>query len=108
MATATSAIASAANNVRKLIEDTTMSVAERQRSSPWLRRHRPRQPPISIGPVTRAALAHRLRRVLEVGCLPTDSDQEKVTKEVFVVMNLGGALAGVLWAVMYAALGKPA
>jgi len=44
---------------------------------------------------------------LEIGCLPTDSDQEKVRKEVFVVMNLGGALAGVLWAVMYAALGKP-
>ncbi|HLZ94249.1 MAG TPA: adenylate/guanylate cyclase domain-containing protein [Candidatus Dormibacteraeota bacterium] len=30
-----------------------------------------------------------------------------MTKEVFVVMNLGGALAGVLWAVMYTALGKP-
>jgi len=58
--------------------------------------------------VTRVALTHRLRRVLEVGCLPTDSDQEKVRKEVFVVMNLGGALAGVLWAIMYAALGKPA
>jgi adenylate cyclase len=48
-----------------------------------------------------------VRRVLEIGCLPTDSDQEKVRKEVFVVMNLGGALAGVLWAVMYTALGKP-
>jgi len=58
-------------------------------------------------PVARAALAQRLRRVLEIGCLPTDSDQEKVRKEVFVVMNLGGALAGVLWAVMYTALGKP-
>ncbi len=58
--------------------------------------------------MTRVALTHRLRRVLEVGCLPTDSDQEKVRKEVFVVMNLGGALAGVLWAIMYAALGKPA
>jgi len=51
--------------------------------------------------------AHWLRRVLEIGCLPTDSDREKVTKEVFVVMNLGGALAGVVWAVMYTALGKP-
>ena len=57
--------------------------------------------------MARAALTQRLRRVLEIGCLPTDSDQEKVRKEVFVVMNLGGALAGVLWAVMYAALGKP-
>jgi len=57
--------------------------------------------------VTSAALVRRLRQVLEIGCLPTDSDQEKVTKEVFVVMNLGGALAGVLWAVMYAALGRP-
>ncbi len=54
-----------------------------------------------------APLVDWLRRVLEIGCLPTDSDQEKVTKEVFVVMNLGGALAGVLWAVMYTALGKP-
>jgi class 3 adenylate cyclase len=60
------------------------------------------------GPVARAELSHRIRRVLEIGCLPTDSDQERVTKEVFVVMNLGGALAGVLWAVMYTALGKPA
>ena len=57
--------------------------------------------------MTSAALVRRLRQVLEIGCLPTDSDQEKVTKEVFVVMNLGGALAGVLWAVMYAALGRP-
>jgi len=60
-----------------------------------------------LDPVSRTALAHRLRRVLEIGCLPTDSDQEKVRKEVFVVMNLGGALAGVVWAVMYTALGKP-
>ena len=59
------------------------------------------------GPVRRAALVRRLRQVLEIGCLPTDSDREKVTKEVFVVMNVGGALAGVLWAVMYAALGRP-
>jgi class 3 adenylate cyclase len=57
--------------------------------------------------VARAATAHRLRRVLEIGCLPTDSDQEKVTKEVFVVTGLGAALAGVVWAVLYTALGKP-
>src|SRR6266567_937170 len=49
------------------------------------------------GPVRRAALVRRLRQVLEIGCLPTDSDREKVTKEVFVVMNVGGALAGVRW-----------
>ena len=54
-----------------------------------------------------APLARWVRRVLEIGCLPTDSDQEKVKKEVFVVMNLGAALAGVIWAVMYTALGKP-
>ncbi len=64
-------------------------------------------PPIRIGAVARAALAHRIRRVLEIGCLPTDSDQERVTKEVFVVIGLGAALAGVVWAVMYTALGKP-
>jgi len=58
-------------------------------------------------PVARAALAHRLRRVLEIGCLPTDSDQERVTKEVLVVIGLGAAIAGVVWAAMYAALGKP-
>jgi adenylate cyclase len=62
---------------------------------------------ITMAPVARAALADRLRQVLEIGCLPTDSDQERVRKEVFVVMNLGGALAGVVWAVMYTALGKP-
>jgi guanylate cyclase len=60
-----------------------------------------------MGPVARAALSDRIRRVLEIGCLPTDSDQERVTKEVFVVIGLGAALAGVVWAVMYAALGKP-
>jgi class 3 adenylate cyclase len=60
-----------------------------------------------MGPVARAALAQRIRRVLEIGCLPTDSDQERVTKEVFVVIGVGGALAGVVWAVMYTALGKP-
>jgi adenylate cyclase len=60
-----------------------------------------------MAPVARAAVADRLRQVLEIGCLPTDSDQERVRKEVFVVMNLGGALAGVVWAVMYTALGKP-
>jgi class 3 adenylate cyclase len=57
--------------------------------------------------VARAAIAHRLRRVLEIGCLPTDSDQEKVTKEVFVVTGLGAGLAGLVWAVLYTALGKP-
>jgi class 3 adenylate cyclase len=60
-----------------------------------------------MAPVARAALADRLRRVLAIGCLPTDSDQERVTKEVFVVVSGGAALAGVVWAVMYAALGKP-
>ncbi len=39
--------------------------------------------------------------------MPTDSDQERVTKEVFVVIGLGATLAGVFWAVMYVALGKP-
>jgi len=57
--------------------------------------------------VTRPAFAQQLRRVLEVGCLPTDSDQERVTKEVFVVISAGAGLAGVVWAAMYAALGKP-
>lgn len=57
--------------------------------------------------VTRAATARQLRRVLEIGCLPTDSDQEKVAKEVFVVSGLGAGVAGVVWAVMYTALGKP-
>jgi len=52
-------------------------------------------------------VARQIRRVLEIGCLPADSDQEKVTKEVFVVIGLGAAIAGVLWAVMYTALGKP-
>ena len=57
--------------------------------------------------MTSAAVAPQIRRVLEIGCLPADSDQEKVTKEVFVVIGLGAAIAGVLWAVMYTALGKP-
>src|SRR5713101_2460442 len=55
----------------------------------------------------RAVLRRQLRRILEIGCMPTDSDWEKVTKEVFVVVGLGGAVAGVLWALMYAALAKP-
>jgi len=58
-------------------------------------------------PVARAPIAQRLRRVLEIGCLPTDSDQDRVTKEVFVVITLGAGIAGVVWAVMYAVLGKP-
>jgi adenylate cyclase len=57
--------------------------------------------------VMRAALGRQLRRILEIGCMPTDSDQEKVTKEVFVVVGLGAAVAGVLWALMYVALAKP-
>lgn len=52
-------------------------------------------------------MARQIRRALEIGCLPEDSDQEKVTKEVFVVIVLGAAIAGVVWAVMYTALGKP-
>ena len=58
-------------------------------------------------PVTHAAFRHRLQQLLQIGCLPTDSDRERVTKEVFVVTGLGAALAGAVWAVMYAALGKP-
>lgn len=56
--------------------------------------------------VTDSAL-RQLRRVLEIGCMPTDRDQVRVTKEVFVVIGLGAAVAGVVWAAMYAALGKP-
>ena len=55
----------------------------------------------------RDGLARQTRRLLEIGCLPTDTDQEKVTKEVFVVIGLGAAAAGAGWAVMYAALGRP-
>jgi len=57
--------------------------------------------------VSPAVLTGQLRRILEIGCLPTDSDQEKVTKEVFVVVGMGAAVAGVVWTLMYAALGKP-
>src|SRR5919108_431255 len=39
--------------------------------------------------------------------LPTDSDQDRVTKEVFVIISFGVSLAGVVWALMYLALGKP-
>jgi len=63
--------------------------------------------PITMSGVSREALSRQLRRILEIGCLPTDSDQEKVTKEVFVVVGVGAAVAGVVWALMYAALGKP-
>lgn len=52
-------------------------------------------------------MERQLRRILEIGCRPTDSDQERVTKEVFVVIGLGASVAGVLWALMYTALGRP-
>lgn len=45
--------------------------------------------------------------MLEIGCVPTDTDQERVTKEVFVVISLGAAFAGFAWAVIYTALGRP-
>jgi len=57
--------------------------------------------------VARAKAASALRGILAIGCQPIDSDQERVAKEVFVVIGLGAALAGLAWAVMYAALGKP-
>ncbi|HKW72272.1 MAG TPA: adenylate/guanylate cyclase domain-containing protein [Candidatus Dormibacteraeota bacterium] len=57
--------------------------------------------------MSRAALARQVRRVLEIGCVPTDTDQERVTKEVFVVISLGAAFAGFAWAVIYTALGRP-
>ena len=57
--------------------------------------------------MTRTGLVRRLRAVIEIGCQPTDSDQEKVTKEVFVIISVGAAVAGVAWAAMYLALGRP-
>ena len=57
--------------------------------------------------MTRADLSKSLRAVLAIGCLPTDSDQDRVTKEVFVIISFGVSLAGVVWALMYLALGKP-
>ena len=48
-----------------------------------------------------------MRAVLEIGCLPTDSDQERVTKEVFVIIAFGATVAGIVWAAMYLALAKP-
>lgn len=58
--------------------------------------------------MSRPGLKGRLRQVLEIGCLPTDSDQERVTKEVFVVTGLGAGVAGIVWWLMYTALGRPA
>jgi len=57
--------------------------------------------------VTRTTAASALSGLLAIGSRLTDSDQERVAKEVFVVIGLGSAVAGVGWAVMYAALGKP-
>jgi len=54
-----------------------------------------------------AFLSGQGRRILAIGCAPDDSDQERVAKEVFVVIGLGAAIAGAAWAVMYAALGRP-
>ena len=48
-----------------------------------------------------------VRRLLEIGCLQADTDQERVAKQVFVVIGVGAALAGAAWAAMYAALGRP-
>lgn len=52
-------------------------------------------------------MERQLRRVLEIGSRPTDSDQERVTKEVFVVIGLGASVAGAVWALMYTARGRP-
>src|SRR5262245_14122727 len=49
----------------------------------------------------------QLRRILQLGCQPADSDRERVAKEVFVIICLGAGAAGAIWAVLYAALGKP-
>jgi adenylate cyclase len=57
--------------------------------------------------MTRASISKQLRAILELGCLPTDTDQERVTKEVFVIIAFGATGAGVVWAAMYLALGKP-
>src|SRR5207249_10085679 len=57
--------------------------------------------------VARAKAASGLRGILAIGCQPIDSDQERVAKEVFVVIGLGAGVAGLAWAVMYAALGRP-
>ena len=54
-----------------------------------------------------AASRALVRPILAMGCRPSDSDRERVTKEVFVVIGLGAAAAGLIWAVMYAALGRP-
>jgi class 3 adenylate cyclase len=57
--------------------------------------------------MTRAGFAKELHALLALGCLPTDTDQERVTKEVFVIIAFGATGAGVVWAAMYLALGKP-
>ena len=57
--------------------------------------------------MTRVRFRKQMRAVLEIGCLPTDSDQERVTKEVFVIIAFGATAAGIVWAAMYLALGKP-
>ena len=57
--------------------------------------------------MTRVRFRKQMRAVLEIGCLPTDSDQERVTKEVFVIIAFGATAAGIVWAAMYLALAKP-
>src|SRR5207237_4822444 len=61
----------------------------------------------NVDSVTRVRFRKQMRAVLEIGCLPTDSDQERVTKEVFVIIAFGATAAGIVWAAMYLALGKP-
>ena len=48
-----------------------------------------------------------MRRALEIGCLPSDSDEQRLTKEVFVIVCLGATAAGAVWAAMYLSLGRP-
>src|SRR5437879_10981156 len=57
--------------------------------------------------MTRVRFRKQMRAVLEIGCLPTDSEQERVTKEVFVIIAFGATAAGIVWAAMYLALAKP-
>src|SRR5262245_35422389 len=46
-------------------------------------------------------------KILSLGCLPTDSDEERLAKETFVVIGIGAALAGLVWAGVYAELARP-
>jgi hypothetical protein len=43
----------------------------------------------------------KLKRLIEIGCIPTDSPEERLRKRIMTIMIIPYSLAGIIWGLYF-------